>query len=108
MVRPRIKVRKANKYNAVKTKIDGIVFDSKKEALRYRQLSLLQTAEKISELKLQVTFKFACGAKYRADFTYVENGKKIAEDVKGYRTDVYRLKAKMFKHEYPDFELRET
>lgn len=97
-----------NKYNAVKTKVDGIVFDSKKEALRYRQLSLLQTAEKISELKLQVTFKFACGVKYVADFTYVEDGKKIAEDVKGYRTDVYRLKAKMFKHEYPDFELRET
>ena len=99
---------KGNKYRAVKTVVDQIRFDSKKEAERYKQLKLLLKAQVIENLKLQVTFELYAGIKYKADFTYIENGKPVVEDVKGYRTDVYRMKAKMFKHKYPELELREV
>lgn len=46
-----------SKYGARKTVVDGITFDSKKEANRYRELKLLEKAGKISNLKLQVPFE---------------------------------------------------
>lgn len=42
-----------SKYKAKKTKVDGITFDSKKEAERYRQLKMLENAGHISDLELQ-------------------------------------------------------
>ena len=30
--------------------------------------------------------------KYIADFQYVENGETVVEDVKGFRTEVYKMK----------------
>lgn len=91
-----------SKYGNRKTVIDGVSFDSAKEARRYMELRLLQRAGKIKDLKLQVPFKLLpkCGknraVKYVADFVYIdENGNKIVEDAKGYRTEVYKLKKKM-------------
>lgn len=48
--------------------------------------------------------------KHIADFTYIESatGKIIVEDVKGYRTDVYKLKRKLFKWRYPEYEFLES
>ena len=101
-----------SKFNAKKTTVDGIVFDSKREAARYVELRDLERAGKIRDLKRQVRFElisaFECDGKhyrpttYIADFTYTdcETGKGIVEDVKGVRTDVYRLKAKMFAHKF--------
>lgn len=84
------------KYGNKKTVVDGIQFDSKKEAQRYCELKLLQRAGVIKELELQKEFELiptqridgkvverAC--KYKADFAYLQNGKLVVEDVKGYR-----------------------
>ena len=46
---------------------------------------------------------------YIADFAYTEKktGKEVVEDVKGFRTDVYKLKKKMFLFKYPELDFRE-
>lgn len=90
-----------SKYHAVKTSFNGIVFDSKKEAHRYYELSILQAAGEISDLRTQVPYELipkqagerACI--YKADFVYQENGKTVVEDVKGVRTDAYKIKRKL-------------
>lgn len=103
-----------NKYGNKKTEIDGITFQSKKEARRYSELKLLQRAGQIQDLKLQVPFELCPSQKgeraikYIADFVYTENGKMIVEDVKGKRTDVYIIKRKLFKMKYLDYEFREV
>ena len=100
-----------NKYNAKKVTIDGITFDSKKEGKRYRDLKLLQRSKMISNLKLQPEFKFIINskpvkmmnghtAKYTADFSYIENGKTVYEDVKGVKTEAYRLRKAITEHIY--------
>ncbi len=97
---------KKMKYGNRKTVYEGITFDSQKEARRYRELRLLQKVGQIAELKLQVPYILIPAGngeravKYIADFTYIENGKQIVEDVKGYKTRDYILKRKMFKYLY--------
>lgn len=99
-----------HKYNAKKTEIDGFVFDSKKEAARYQELKVLEQAMEIHDLELQPEFfcivngRKVC--KYRADFRYVQDGTTIIEDVKGMRTDVYKLKKKLVEALY-DIEIQE-
>lgn len=105
-----------NKYRNKKVIADGEEFDSKKEGNRYKELRLLERAGEISNLELQPRFllqdKFKKNGKtyrkieYVADFKYIENGKKIVEDVKGIQTDVFKLKHKIFEKVYPDLELR--
>lgn len=100
-----------NKYKAIKTIIDGIKFDSKKEGARYMQLKLMEKAGAISELSLQPKFDLMvngtkCGF-YKADFRYIENGKTVIEDVKGMKTPVYNLKKKLIKAIY-DIDIFET
>jgi len=90
------------KYNNVKTVIDGIKFDSKKEAKRYTELQLLAHQNLISDLRLQVPFVLAPSVviggrkkpaiRYIADFVYYDKGKQVIEDVKGVLTDVFRIK----------------
>jgi len=93
--------RKRHKFGAVKTIVDGITFDSKAEAKRYSELRLLEKRGLIRDLEMQVRYDFAVnGVKigfYKADFRYVENGSRVVEDVKGYRTDVFAIKAKLMK-----------
>lgn len=97
-----------NKYNAKKCEIDGIKFDSMKEARHYRRLKLLQRAGRISELKCHPSFDLkvngALVCKYVADFSYVENSKTVICDVKGMKSggawQVFRIKAKLFKAVY--------
>lgn len=93
------------KYGNRKTVIDGITFDSKKEARRYSELKLLEAAGEIAELELQPTFtltgrnalKYKSGrlVKYKADFRYYDIRKQvwIIEDAKGMPTPAYKLKA---------------
>jgi len=97
-----------SKYRAVPVVINGIRFASKREGARYSELVLQEKAGRISALALQPVFKFPCGIKYKADFAYMEDGKQIYEDVKGFQPPAFRLKMKMFKHHYPDVELRIT
>lgn len=47
---------KTNKYNAKKTIIDGIEFDSRTEAKRYGELKILERGGIISGLTLQPRF----------------------------------------------------
>lgn len=98
-------LKKKHKYNARKTVVDGIVFDSKKEADRYIKLKLLARAEKIMDLKHPYPFPFYIGNKmifsYWADFEYfLPTGERIVEDVKGYKTPVYRLKKKLIEAQF--------
>ena len=90
-----------SKYGAVKTIIDGIQFDSKREAQRYSELKLLERAGVIQNLRLQVKFELipkqqgerACT--YIADFVYEENGQTVVEDAKGMKTKDYIIKRKL-------------
>lgn len=101
-----------HKYNARKVEYDGMMFDSKKEMQRYSELKLLETAGEISQLELQPSFEIVVNGqricKYRADFRYIEFGRPIVEDVKGFKTPVYKLKAKLFKALYPEVNFKET
>lgn len=94
------------KYHAKKTELDGITFDSKKEANRYAELRLLERSGAIHNLRRQVRYELIPAQKkdgktierachYIADFVYEENGKTVVEDVKGYRTKEYVLKRKL-------------
>lgn len=99
-----------NKYSNKKTIVEGITFDSKREASRYCELKLLERAKEIKDLRLQVVFVLCAGIKYIADFTYweVKNPEKlIVEDVKGVKTDVYKLKKKLLLYKYHTIDFRE-
>ena len=110
------------KYNAKKTTIGNITFDSKLEAERFQQLLLLEQAGEISGLQLQVEFQILKGWKnpetgekirsrnYIADFVYIDEAtnKAIAEDTKGVETADFRLKWAMVKSLYPQYEFRKV
>ena len=102
-----------SKYHAKKTIVDDITFDSKKEAMRYQELKLLQRAGEIENLQLQVPYvlieksKHGRAIKYIADFVYEEKGQTVVEDSKGYRTDVYKLKKRLLAEKY-DIEIKES
>lgn len=99
-----------SKYHAKRTSVDDIVFDSKREADRYLVLKSMEEDGAIEDLRRQVRYELVPafdvdGKHYRpvyyvADFVYVEDGKEVVEDVKGMRTDVYRLKSKLFARRY--------
>lgn len=95
-----------SKYNSRKTVIDGIKFDSVKEAKRYSELKLMERAGVISHLQRQVKFELIpaqyvdgkCverSINYIADFVYQENGNTVVEDVKGFKTKEYIQKRKL-------------
>jgi hypothetical protein len=97
-----------NKYNAKKTEIDGVIFHSKKEANRYAELKLLMHArgdDKIIEIELQPKFPIVVNGKkictYIADFRIVYADRRIViEDVKGFKTSIYKLKKKLVEAIY--------
>lgn len=94
-----------NKYNATPTIVNGVRFDSKHEADRFRELLLMVSAGAISDLRLQHNITLIEGWKktdgeivrpevYKADFSYIKDGRRVYEDAKGMMTNVYRLKRK--------------
>ena len=124
--------KKDSKYHAKKVVIDGQVFDSGKEASRWRELCLLEKAGFIRGLQRQVKYllipeyreaditgprggirrgKLIEGAAYYvADFVYIEReapDELVVEDVKGFRTKEYILKWKLMLHKY-GIRIRET
>lgn len=98
-------------------KING--FDSVREFNRWNELKLLERAKKIQGLERQVQFDLLPAQRddngkvifravtYHADFTYWENGQFICEDVKGFKTKEYILKAKLMYYFY-HIKIRET
>lgn len=102
-------VNRLSKYGNRKITIDGITFDSRKEANRWRELSLLERAGKITGLQRQIRFELIPSQKiggkvverpvhYVADFVYQEDGQTVVEDTKGVKTKDYILKRKMMLH----------
>ena len=110
-------ILKESKYKNKKIVVDGIEFDSKKEAKRYQELLLIQRAGIITDLKRQVPYtlvpafnlnkKRYRAMSYIADFVYKENDKEVVEDCKGYRTEVYKIKKKLMAYIY-QIEIREV
>lgn len=88
-----------SKYGNIKAEADGQIFASKHERTRWMTLRLMEKAGGIKDLRRQVAYPIevnglkVCG--YVADFVYDRGGELVVEDAKGYRTDVYRLKAKL-------------
>ncbi len=116
-------MRKTNKYHAQKCVVNGIPFDSRREAHRYQELLLLERAGAIQDLKRQVKYilipaqyetyerygkkgqRLKDGRRllekecsYVADFVYTENGNEVVEDAKGFRTKEYAIKRKLMLH----------
>ena len=102
-----------SKYHNKKVTYKGIKFDSKKEMQRYKDLELLESTDYICNLELQKKFLLqegytnAKGKKIRpiyyiADFYYFDllKDKWVVEDTKGVRTEVYKLKKKLFEYIY--------
>lgn len=88
-----------SKYGNRKTEILGKVFDSKREADRWLYLRVEELAGRISNLRTQVPYEIVINGllvcKYIADFVYDQDGVEIVEDVKGFKTQIYRLKKKL-------------
>ena len=111
---------KYTKYKNTKVTIDGFEFDSILEGRRYQELKLLEKTGEIKDLKLQPEYELIPSFKknkktyrktiYRADFSYFDNrlGKTIVEDTKGFKTDLYMLKKKLFEYKYQDLEIKEV
>lgn len=105
-----------NKYNAKKVEINGVRFDSKKEAQLYQKLENLQRMGIISELQRQVRFELVPKQKderavhYVADYVFKEGDKLVVADCKSAMTKklpAYIIKRKLFKWRYPEYEFRE-
>ena len=114
------------KYGNKKVFADGLVFDSKKEAARYRELHILHRVGEISDLRLQVPYELIpaqyetyerygkngkrlkdgrrCIEKavtYIADFVYKDDGgNTVVEDTKGVKTKDYIIKRKLMLDPY--------
>lgn len=125
-----------SKYKAVKTTIDGITFDSKREAKRYTELKVLEKSGMITHLELQPEYEIVINGvkicKYRGDFSYMtvraenkepfKNSKgeyqtptmtgdkegMVLEDVKGFKTPIYRLKKRLVEASYPGTLIKEV
>lgn len=107
-----------SKYHSTPVEVDGIRFDSKREANRWFELRMLERAGKIEKLKRQVKYllipsQYRDGkciereCSYLADFVYVKDGHLVVEDCKGFRTPEYKLKRKLMLQLY-DIRLVET
>jgi hypothetical protein len=100
-----------SKYNAIRTKVDGITFDSKLEAKRWGELKLLQSAGVIRNLMHHQRYSLealggATIGKYEVDFVYEEKipkgaaWLKVFEDCKGIITPLAKWKIKHFEGQY--------
>lgn len=120
-----IRFYEPSKYHNRKIIIDGIEFDSEKEGKRYNELKVLLKAGEISDLRLQVKYElipaqYEMGTRIRgnhvstvercveravnyvADFVYKDTMTEdtVVEDVKGMKTEVYKLKKKLMRWRY--------
>jgi hypothetical protein len=94
-----------SKYHNSHVVEDGITFDSKAEARRYQELRLMLAAGLITALEVHPYYPLVVnGVKvggYEADFRYVTTeGRAVIEDVKGVRTDTYRIKKSLVEALY--------
>ena len=109
---------KTPKYRAKKCSVEHngqiLIFDSKAEMMRWRYLVAMPN---ITELELQPEYELQAkfkrnnrvfrAEKYIADFRYRLDRKTVVEDVKGFKTDVYKSKMKRFLFMNPDVIFKE-
>ena len=110
--------KKKNKYNNKKPTYDGIKFDSKKEAKYYLELKILKKAGEIKDFELQPEFVLlepekdrvtGRGIRYRADFKIINNDdSEEIVDVKGFKTNIYKIKKKLLLAKYPEIDFKEA
>lgn len=94
----------ARKYHNHPTEVDGIRFDSKREARYYEQLKLRKTAGEVSFWLRQVPLHLPGGTRYVIDFLVFFTDAARAPafvDVKGRETQVFRVKRREIQHQYP-------
>lgn len=94
--------KKLSKYRSIKTVVDGISFDSKKEAATYNDLKWLKQTGLVTSFQLQVPYEITVNdhkiCTYKLDFKVVfRNNVTEHWDVKGVKTPVYILKKKLMK-----------
>jgi hypothetical protein len=94
---------KRNKYGAVVTHVDGIRFDSKREAAYYEQLKLRQAAREVSYFLRQVPIHMPGGTRLVIDFLvfFVDGRAPEYIDVKGRETPAFKIKRREVQHHYP-------
>lgn len=91
-----------SKYGNIRTEVDGIKFASKREAVRYSQLKLLERGEALKGLRLQPRYPLTVNGllvcTYVGDFEYFDRatGRIVTEDSKGVKTKDFIIKAKLF------------
>lgn len=106
---------KESKYHNKRITVDGLTFDSVKEASRWQELKLMERAGEITGLNRQLRIEIIPKTKlyracyYVADFVYFDKrtGKTVYEDTKGMRTEVYKLKRKLLYWRH-GIEIKET
>ena len=112
----KVEIDNIYKYKITKTNTPIYTFDSKSEYFRFIDLQTLCKAGIITDLKIHVPFllqeKYINAnnenikeIRYEADFTYYKDGKFIIEDVKGFITDLFKMKKKLFESKYPNWTI---
>ncbi len=102
---------RASKFHATRTEVDGIAFQSKREARRWQQLRILEAAKQIRNLRRQVPYpivvvnletgEIVTVSRYFADFVYEDlTGAEVIEDAKGFKTETYKLKKRLVEAQY--------
>lgn len=111
-----------SKYNNHKIDTPEGLFDSKREYARWKELQLMERSGKIQKLRRQVRYQLAGpvyaqgeigprggrkngplllrSVSYVADFVYIQDGKEIVEDSKGYQTKEYKIKRAWMYQKY--------
>lgn len=104
----KIPKKSKSKYNSRKVNVDGILFDSQAEANFYYRLKLLLRAGQIEGFCRQARFVITegkngeKGTEYVTDFiVFLPGGKYRIVDVKGVKTDTFKLKIKCLREKYP-------
>lgn len=114
--------REPLKFRNKPTEVEGLRFDSKREAARYAELQLLEKAGDIRHILFHPTFVLqdafdsviagtrVRAVRYEADFQYQERSMDgwidVVEDVKGFETEGFKIKKKLFWKRYPNLTLR--
>jgi hypothetical protein len=100
--------KKRSKYGAVRTQVDGIWFDSKREAERYLVLKMSREVGQVLWFARQARFLLPGPEEYVCDFIVVwADGRVTVEDSKGFRTKEYRHKRRKMLTNY-GIEIREV
>lgn len=100
-----------NKFGARKTRYNGTIYASKREALYARDLDLLVKGKKLKRWEAQIAIPMVINGKkvctYNIDFVeYDMDDKPTFVEVKGFETAVFKLKWRLFDALYPDWQKR--